>query len=80
MVMKSILPASASTLCSIALGFAALVSVQNAQSVIVMFLGAQSVPLPLGLVLIFCTIVGLIGGTIGKNIWQLTGRKRMRKG
>jgi uncharacterized integral membrane protein len=78
--MKSLLPASASTICSIALGFAALVSVQNAQPVVVMFLGIQSVPLPLGLVLIFCAIVGLIGGTIGKNIWQLTGRKRVRKG
>jgi uncharacterized integral membrane protein len=73
-VIKSMLPVSASTICAIALGFASLLAVQNAQPVTLAFLGAQSVPLPLGVLLIFCAMVGLIGGTILRGLWRVTKR------
>lgn len=76
-VMKSMLPISASTSCSIALGLAALLAVQNAQPVTLLLLGAQSVPIPVGVLLIGVVMVGLIGGTIGRALWRVTGRRRL---
>jgi uncharacterized integral membrane protein len=59
------------------LGAIALLSVQNAQPVSLQFLGFQSVAVPLGLLLTFSVILGMVGMAITLPLWRGTGAAGM---
>lgn len=53
----------------------ALISVQNASTVIIQFLVLQSVAIPLGLVLAFCVALGMVGTAIALPLWRSPARQ-----
>jgi uncharacterized integral membrane protein len=50
----------------------AILSVQNAEPVSLRFLNFRSVQIPVGLVLAFCAVVGIIGMALLQPLWGLT--------
>lgn len=57
------------------IGAIALLSVQNARPVSLQFLGFQSVAMPLGLLLAFSVILGMLGMAITLPLWRGSGRE-----
>ena len=64
----------AASTCALVIGLTSLLAVQNAESVSVRFLQFESIQLPLGLLLAFGVMVGMVGTivfqmllTIGKR-------------
>ncbi|MDZ8091649.1 MAG: LapA family protein [Nostoc sp. DedQUE05] len=51
----------------------AIISVQNATPVSLKFLTFQSIQIPMGLVLAFSAVVGLIGMALLQPLWGLAG-------
>lgn len=49
----------------------AILSVQNAEPVSLRFLNFRSVQIPVGLVLAFCAVVGIIGTALLQPLWGL---------
>ncbi|HIK26605.1 MAG: DUF1049 domain-containing protein [Oscillatoriaceae bacterium SKW80] len=48
----------------------AILSVQNAESVSLQFLGLQSIQMPIGVVLGMSASVGVIGGALAQILWH----------
>lgn len=48
----------------------AILSVQNAESVSLQFLGWQSIQMPIGVVLSMSASVGVIGGALAQLLWR----------
>ncbi|MDF5708993.1 MAG: LapA family protein [Nostoc sp. S4] len=51
----------------------AIISVQNATPVSLNFLTFQSIQIPVGLVLAFCAVIGLISVALLQPLWYLAG-------
>ncbi|GAA6614947.1 lipopolysaccharide assembly protein LapA domain-containing protein [Scytonema sp. NUACC26] len=49
----------------------AILSVQNAEPVSLKFLNFRSVQIPVGLVLAFCAVIGIIGTALLQPLWGL---------
>ncbi len=75
--MANILTSLAVALWMVAM---AILSVQNAESVSLRFLGLQSIQMPVGIVLGMSAGVGVIGGAIAQMLWRgsqpQNGRRR----
>ncbi|QDL07998.1 DUF1049 domain-containing protein [Brasilonema octagenarum UFV-E1] len=54
----------------------AILSVQNAQPVSLKFLTFQSIQIPVGLVLAFCAVVGMVGVALLQPLWGVAGSER----
>lgn len=52
----------------------AIVAAQNGTPVSLQFLTFQIVPLPFGIMLAFCAVIGMLGTAIALSLWQL-GRR-----
>jgi uncharacterized integral membrane protein len=48
----------------------ALIAIQNATPVTLQFLVAQSVSIPVGLVMAFSASLGMVGAALAINFWQ----------
>lgn len=59
-----------SGLVAVGVGLIAVMAAQNGTPVAVKFLIFQSVPLPLGLVIAICAMVGLVGMAIALMLWD----------
>ncbi|MEM8603567.1 MAG: lipopolysaccharide assembly protein LapA domain-containing protein [Cyanobacteria bacterium P01_H01_bin.121] len=59
--MQAIVPLLSSLVVAALVAGVALITVQNAEPVSLKFLVFQSVPVPVGLVLSFCVVLGLVG-------------------
>lgn len=70
--MSVILPILINLLLAIWIGAIALVSVQNATPVALKFIMFESIQIPVGVILAFCAILGLILGSLVKPLWQLS--------
>lgn len=70
--MSVILPIVINLLLAIWIAAIALVSVQNATPVALKFIMFESIQLPVGVVLAFSAILGLILGSLVKPLWQLS--------
>jgi hypothetical protein len=70
--MSVILPILINLLLAIWIGAIALVSVQNATPVALKFIMFESIQIPVGVILAFCGILGLILGSLVKPLWQLS--------
>ncbi len=60
------------------IGAIALLSIQNITSVSLKFLTAETIQLPMGIVLAFSVGVGAIAGAIAPVLWQMAGGQRER--
>ena len=70
--MNVILPIVINLLLAIWIAAIALVSVQNATPVALKFIMFESIQFPVGVVLAFSAILGLILGSLVKPLWQLS--------
>ena len=55
-----------------------ILSVQNATLVSLQFLTLRSIQLPIGMVLAFSAVVGLVGMATIQAVWNLTSQPRVR--
>ncbi len=70
--MNVILPLLINLLLAIWIGAIAMISVQNATPVALKFIVFESIQMPVGVVLAFSAILGIILGALIKPLWQLS--------
>ena len=71
--MKTLAPFLTSLVVAIWVIAIAIISVQNATPVSLKFLTFQSIQIPMGLVLAFSAVVGLIGMALLQPLWGVAG-------
>ncbi|BDI18876.1 hypothetical protein ANSO36C_46780 [Nostoc cf. commune SO-36] len=71
--MKTLAPFLTSLVIAVWVIAIAVISVQNATPVSLKFLTFQSIQIPMGLVLAFSAVVGLIGMALLQPLWGLAG-------
>ncbi|MCT7958386.1 DUF1049 domain-containing protein [Laspinema palackyanum] len=70
MPITKLIPTLVSAIAAIWVVTIALLSVQNATPVSLMFLGFSSIPIPVGLVLATSTGLGMIGGALALSLFS----------
>ncbi|MEH2281954.1 MAG: LapA family protein [Nostoc sp.] len=71
--MKTLAPFFTSLVVAVWVIAIAIISVQNATPVSLKFLTFQSIQIPMGLVMAFSAVVGLIGMALLQPLWGLAG-------
>ncbi|MEA5502973.1 LapA family protein [Halotia wernerae UHCC 0503] len=74
--MKTLAPFLTSLVVAIWVVVIAIISVQNATPISLKFLTFQSIQIPVGLVLAFSAVVGLIGMAVLQPLWGLAGSRQ----
>lgn len=58
---------------------AAVLAVQNVTGVSLRFLGAQTIQIPVGVLLVLCVALGVIAGAIAPLIWRISNSFESRR-